>query len=322
MFTCIKPNKSIPMKTLKIIIPGILSLLFVSSLWSQTADSVGQEVTARDTAWKAGGLLTFTFSQSAFSNWAAGGENSYALNSRLNGFLNYKLGKVVWENNLDLAYGFTNQKSTGFRKNDDFFELTSKYGYQAGGKWYYSAVLNLKSQFSRGYDYTVEPEETISDFLSPLYLNLALGMDYKPNDNFSAFLSPANLKLVYVNDTMFSDRFSIEAGENLRTEFGFIAKIKYQKEIVENIDFLTKLDVFYDYLETQIILEDDTERFRSPYVSWEVLINMQVFKALSVNLNVHLIYDETYRQTNDSGVRENPKIQLKEVFGVGLSLKF
>jgi hypothetical protein len=310
------------MKTLKIVAPFILSLLIVPSLWSQTADSVDQEVTARDTAWKAGGLVSLTFSQSAFSNWAAGGENAYALNSRFNGFVNYKFQKVYWENALDLAYGFTDQKSTGFRKNDDFFELTSKYGYQAGGKWFYSAVLNLKSQFSRGFDYTVEPEETISDFLAPLYINLALGMDYKPNDNFSAFLSPANLKLVYVNDTVFSEKFSIETGKNLRTEVGFIAKIKYQKEIVENIDFLTKLDIFYDYLETSIILEDGSERLRSPYVSWEVLINMQVFKALSVNLNTHLIYDETYRQTNDAGIRENPKIQFKEVFGVGLSLKF
>lgn len=310
------------MKALKITLPIVLAMVFVSSLSSQTPDTNDEEVTAKDTAWKAGGLITLTFSQSSFSNWAAGGENTYALSSRFNGFLNYNLGKVVWENNLDLAYGFSNQKSTGFRKNDDFFELTSKYGYQAGGKWYYSAVFNLKSQFSRGYDYSVEPEEIISDFLSPLYINLALGMDYKPNDNFSAFLSPANLKLIYVNDTTFSDRFSVDAGKNLRTEFGFIAKIKYEKEIVENIDFLTKLDVFYDYLETKIILEDGTERLRSPYVSWEVLINMQVFKALSVNLNTHLIYDETFRQSNDSGGRKNPKVQFKEVFGVGLTLKF
>ena len=141
-----------------------------------------------------------------------------------------------------------NQKSTGFRKNDDFFELTSKYGYQAGvGKWYYTGVLNIKSQFSRGYDYSVEPKEAISDFLAPLNINLALGMDYKPDDYFSLFLSPANLKLVYMNDTMYNDRFSVETGKNLRTEFGFIAKLKYQKEIIEKLDFLTKLDIFYDY---------------------------------------------------------------------------
>ncbi len=310
------------MNASKIFLPIVLSLLFLLSIGAQTTNDVDQVETARDTAWKAGGLINFTFSQAAFSNWAAGGENSYSLNGRFNGFVNYRYQKVYWENALDLAYGLTNQKSTGFRKNDDFFELNSKVGYHAGGKWYYSAVLNLKSQFSEGYDYTVEPEEIISDFLSPMNINLAVGMDYKPNDNFSAFLSPVNLKLVYVNDTTFSERFSIDPGENLRTEFGFIAKLIYQKKIVENVDFLTKLDVFYDYLKTQITLEDGSDRLRAPYVSWEVLINMKVFKALSVNLNTHLIYDEAYREENDSGGRKNPRVQFKEIFGVGLALKF
>lgn len=310
------------MKTQHIYFSTIVLLLFITTVRSQTIDTTAQVVTAKDTAWKAGGLITLTFAQSAFDNWSSGGENSYALNSRVNGFLNYKLGKVSWENSLDLAYGLTNQKSTGFRKNDDFFELTSKYGYQAGAKWYYTGVFNIKSQFSRGYDYSVDPKEAISDFLAPLNINLAVGMDYKPDDYFSLFLSPANLKLVYLNDTSFNDRFSVEAGKNLRTEFGFIAKLKYQKEIIEKVDFLTKLDIFYDYLETQITLEDGTERARAPYVSWEILINMKVFKALSVNLNTHLIYDETYRTVSDTGETENPKIQFKEVFGVGLSYKF
>jgi hypothetical protein len=298
-------------------------VLAISISYAQGADTLNQPVVSeRDTAWKAGGQATLTFSQSAFSNWAAGGENSYALNGRFNGFANYRYQKVFWENELDLAYGFTNQKSIGFRKNDDLFEFTSKYGYQAGGNWYYSALLNVKTQFSRGFDYKVEPADTLSNFLSPLNVNLALGMEYKPNDNFSAFLSPVNLKLIYVNDTAFSERFSVEPGEHLRTEFGFIAKLRYQKQIIENVDFLTKFDVFYDYLDTKITLQDGTERIRAPYMSWEVLINLKVFKALAVNLNTHLIYDETFRTTNDAGERENPKIQFKEVFGVGLSLKF
>ena len=310
------------MKTLRIFLPFILSLLFITTIWGQQIDTLDQEISARDTAWKTGGLVSLTFSQSAFSNWAAGGENAYALNGRFNGFLNYKYEKVVWENALDLAYGFTDQKSTGYRKNDDFFDFTSKYGYQAGGKWYYSAVFNLKSQFSRGFDFTTDPVDTISDFLSPLNINLAPGMDYKPSDHFSAFLSPANLKLIYVNDVRFSERYSLDAEENLKTEFGFIAKIKYQKEIIKNLDFLTKLDIFYDYLQTQIILEDGSERIKAPYISWEVLFNLKVFKALSVNLNTHLIYDENYRGLDSSGGLKNAKLQFKEVFDIGLSSKF
>lgn len=304
----------------------LINLIFLtfcgSNLMSQSADSLSSVVSAKDTAWKVGGNVTATFSQAYFDNWAPGGENSFALNSRVNLFSKYQLNKVLWENNLDLAYGFTKQKSTGFRKNDDLFDFTSQFGFKASKKWYYSAILNIKSQFSTGYDYASDSVDTISDFLSPLNMNLAVGMDYKPNEQFSVFLSPVNLKFIYVKDTNYSSRNSIKDGENLKTEFGFIAKIKYRKEIIENIDFLTKLDIFYDYLESNITLYNGSERIKYPYISWEVLINMKVFKALSVNLNTHLIYDENFRQLDEDGNVKNPKIQFKEVFGLGLAIKF
>ncbi len=307
-------------KTIFILALGII--LLETFAQAQTTEPDIPVVSAKDTAWKTGGIISFTFSQAYFDNWAAGGEKSVSLNGRANAFAKYQLNKVLWENTLDLAYGFSKQKSTGFRKNDDLIEFTSLYGYKAAKNWYYSAVFNAKSQFSRGYDYTTEPFDTISDFLSPLYINLALGMAYKPNDYFSAFLSPLNLKLTYVNNTRFSVRNSIEADEHLKTELGFIAKFKYQKDIIEGVNFLTKLDLFYDYLDTKTTLYDGTERTKSPYISWEVLINMKVLKVLSVNFNTHLIYDENYRELDDAGVAKDPKIQFKEVFGVGLALNF
>lgn len=317
----INPNKLVIMK--RTILPiMICTFFFGTNVYSQEPDSAASIVAAKDTAWKVGGNITATFSQAFFDNWSSGGENSFALNGRINLYSKYQLHNVLWENNLDLAYGFTKQKSTGFRKNDDLFDITSQFGYKASKKWYYSAILNIKSQFSTGYDYASEPVDTISDFLSPLNVNLALGMDYKPNKQLSVFLSPINLKLIYVNDTIYSSRNSIEAGENLKTEFGFIAKIKYQKEIIKNIDFLTKLDIFYDYLEPNITLYNGSKRMKSPYISWEVLVNMKVYKALSVNLNTHLIYDENFRKLDAEGSAKNPKVQFKEVFGLGLAVKF
>ena len=76
------------MKTLKIFLPFVLPLLFLLSSSAQTENDIDENVTARDTAWKAGGVINFTFSQAAFSNWAAGGENSYSLYGRFIGFVN------------------------------------------------------------------------------------------------------------------------------------------------------------------------------------------------------------------------------------------
>ena len=72
-------------------------LLLMTTVRSQTIDTTAQVVTARDTAWKAGGLVTLTFAQSAFDNWSSGGENSYALNSRVNGYLNYQSEKYRFQ---------------------------------------------------------------------------------------------------------------------------------------------------------------------------------------------------------------------------------
>jgi hypothetical protein len=46
---------------------------------------------------------------------------------------------------------------------------------------------------------------------------------------------------------------------------------------------------------------------------------LKVFKALSVNLNTQLIYDEDY---NSGKSGRDAKMQVKEVFGLGLNYKF
>src|SRR6218665_1983184 len=52
-----------------------------------------------------GGLLGLNFTQSSFTNWAAGGENAISATALVNLFANFKRNKTTWENNLDLAYG-------------------------------------------------------------------------------------------------------------------------------------------------------------------------------------------------------------------------
>src|ERR1700689_4824256 len=70
--------------------------------------------------WKTGGLYNLTFNQAALSNWSAGGDNSaLSLATMLNVYAFYLDGKRSWDNNLTLAYGFTNTTSLGSRKTDD-----------------------------------------------------------------------------------------------------------------------------------------------------------------------------------------------------------
>ena len=146
--------------------------------------------------WKTGGILRFTLTQGAQSNWSAGGEkNTLGLSSFFSGYAFYKKGKHSWDNTIDLAYGFLNTTSLGSRKTDDRIDLLSKYGYDIGKNWYLSGLVNFRTQFAPGYAYpTNGPPVLTSDFLAPAYLIVSPGLNYKPNDEFSFFISPATLR--------------------------------------------------------------------------------------------------------------------------------
>ncbi len=276
-----------------------------------------QELAKKDTAWKAGGMLTLTMAQANFTNWAAGGENSYSANGRAGLFANYTRNMIAWENNLDMAYGISRQGTASVRKTDDIFEINSKLGYKASEKWFYTAVFNARSQFDKGYQYsTVDsvPDLVISEPFAPLYLNLAIGMDYKPNQYASLFLSPLNMKNIYVYDTRYALRYSIDSGQNMRTDVGAIIKFKYERKLIENVNFLTKLDVFANYLALKEVEDID--------LNWEILISMKVWKALALNLNTSLIWDKDVKYIESDGTAGNARVQFKEVFGAGLAYKF
>jgi hypothetical protein len=293
---------------MKKIVLVLLITIFTLSVKAQ--DSV-----KKDTAWKFGGLFALTISQTAFSDWAAGGEPSYSANGRLGLFANYEKGKTLWENNLDVAYGKSKQGDNDIRKTDDILEFNSKFGYKAGKKWYYSAVLNAKTQLDDGFDYSdADSAILISEFMAPFYLNLALGLDYKPNKYTSVFISPLNLKTVYVSDSKYALRYSIDSNGHVKNDFGAIIKFKYQKEVIKNMNFLTKLDLFSKYnLETMADID----------VNWEVLVTFKVFKVLSVNLNTLLIWDNDVRWDNGAGENETvTRIQFKEIFGAGIAYNF
>src|SRR5579872_5825601 len=126
--------------------------------------------------WKTGGLFSLTFNQAALSNWSAGGDKSaLSLNSLLNLYAFYTDGRRSWDNFLNLQYGIANTTSLGTRKTNDMIDLTSKYGYDLGKKWYLSGLFDFRSQFAPGYNYPDAKTRILtSDFAAPAYLLLSL----------------------------------------------------------------------------------------------------------------------------------------------------
>ncbi len=238
-----------------------------------------------DTIWKFGGTVGLNFSQSYFSNWAAGGQNSISGTALTSLFANYAKGRNSWNTTLDLAFGLLSQDDRSPIKTDDRIDLTSKYGYQTKNPdWYYSFLFNFRTQFAPGYTIEdgVELEPKISDFLAPAYSIVSLGFDYRPNENFSALLSPATSKITIVTVDELVENYGVDPGDNVRFEMGAFIKLAYQKDVFENVNLQTRLDLFSNY----------TENPQNIDVNWETLITMKVNKWLSATLTTQLLYDD------------------------------
>jgi hypothetical protein len=273
----------------------------------------------KDTVWRKGGLIALNFSQVSLTNWAAGGQNSIAGNAIVNYFADYKRGKNVWDNNLGLGYGLVLQGKHGsLVKSDDRIDLTSKYGRQASGPWYYSALFNFRSQFAAGYNY---PNDSviISKFLSPGYVLLALGMDYKPNDHFSLFLSPATLRFVIVTDKLLSANgaFGVDPGKTIKTEAGAFLKATFKKDLNPVLNLQTSLDLFSNYLHKPQNID----------MNWQTLLLLKVSKYISASLSLQVLYDDDtkitfYKKDGMTVDHIGPGTQFKEAMGIGLAYKF
>jgi hypothetical protein len=286
-----------------------------------------QSQTKADTAkyWKKGGFAALNFNQVSLSNWAAGGESSVSLTALGNAFANYKKGKTNWDNSLDLGYGIIKTGDDPLRKNEDKIDLNSKYGQLAKGKFYYSALINFKSQFAKGYNYPND-SVVVSRFFAPAYLIISIGMDYKPHDYLSIYLSPATGRYIFVNDTRLSEAgaYGVEKGKKVRAEFGAYFTARFQKDIMKNINLMTKLSLFDNYTD-----KDESNRTNID-VNWEMLIGMKVNKYISASIFTNLVYDhnitiptfKTIEGVKTAVGKGGPKTQFKEVLGIGLSYKF
>jgi len=321
------------MKT-KIFSLSVFILLFING-FSQVTDAekkLRESKTDTIAGWKSGAVLSINASQSSFTNWAAGGQNSLALNGLSSLYANYTNKKSSWDNTFDIGYGKQKQgKDAGWLKTDDKIDFSSKYGKMASEKWYYAALLNFKTQMDAGYKY---PNDSvpISDFLAPAYLIAAVGMDFKPNKNLSAFVAPVTAKTTLVNNKVLADSGAygvekaildnagqvITPGKKIRNEFGGYIKIAYQKnEIVKNVNLNTKIELFSNYLQNA----------KNVDVSWEVLIAMKVNKYITATISTHLLYDDDVAiavDTNNDDIPDKmgPRTQFKQVIGIGLSYKF
>lgn len=305
----------------------VVTFLFTASISAQT-DSIQQDTSY----WRIGGNTALTFSQVTLTNWAAGGQNSIAINSNFGIFANRIKDRGKWENSLDLAYGIINQEeSSGFSKSDDLINLVTKYSYRMkskSGKWFFTGLMDFRTQFTDGF---ATPKEIIriSDLMAPGYLTIGSGISFDPSEQLSFALQPITGKFTFVLDQELANQGSygvegavfdtdgetvITLGKTSRAEFGSFFRAKYKNEIFES-----RLELFTGYTENPGEID----------VNWQNALVTNLTKFISLNVFTHLIYDKDIligKDNNNDGEidegTEKPRVQFKSVLGVGFAYKF
>jgi hypothetical protein len=288
---------------------------------------------AEEKSWTHGGFVGLNVSQSHFSNWTSGGQDNINGLSTFKYSANYLKGKSKWDNNIDLALGYSyfdfDMKPL---KTDDRINFSSLYGYDVvKEELFITANLNFQSQFADGFDYKTDSTNKISKFLAPAYLTVGLGAQYTPASWFSLNLAPASGRLTIVNDQTLADKGAfgvkgalidpvtgeiLEHGSKFRMELGaqLIANVNY--EIFKNVVFTSKLVVFYDYMQTREFNALNKEYGCRLDFDWDNAIVMKVNDWLNCNVTARLIYDEDIKP-----IEGDSFLQFKEVLSVGISYR-
>lgn len=263
--------------------------------------------------WKTGGVVGLNVAQTSLSNWAPGGDEfSLSLNALASLYAFYKKGRSSWDNTLDFNLGYIKTTSLGSRKNDDRLDIVSKYGYAIASKWNVSGLFNFRSQLFNGYTYTTTSRTFSSAFLSPAYVLLGVGVDYKPNENLSVFISPATARLTIVKEDSLSAKglYGVPAGDHHHWEFGAFLSVTYLKALNKIVSYKGKLDLFSNYEHNpQNVDLYMTNLFAAKLSKW-----------LTANWSFDLVYDDDTKLFGNKGT--SPALQMKSLVGVGLLVKF
>ncbi len=281
--------------------------------------------------WEKKNTVGLDISQIAFVNWNAGGVNSVSGLMKGNFLRKYQKGNLKWVNEMIIRYGINKQDGIELRKTDDAFQFNSTLGYRKDTitNWYSSAKFNFNTQFTNGYAYP-NTTKAISKPFAPAYIFLGVGSEYaNKKKKLNVYISPLTMKTTLVLDQTLANQGAfgvnkavydvdgnlIKQGDLYRMELGFLLTNYYKKEIYKNIIWENRLSLYSDYI----------NRFGNIDIDWQMQFELVVNQYVRANIGAHFIYDDDIKakeERNGEQVTVGPKLQLKQMLGVGLVYNF
>ena len=280
---------------------------------SKTSSDLKKLQTDSLSNWKLSGAVGLNSAFTMLHNWAAGGNNSALFVGAGNIRLIYQKDKFAWETFFDTELGYTyiDKATYAWRKSNDKINFTTKAGYDIGNNFYATLLGSFRSQYAKGYDYPNDNTQNyISNWLSPSYTDISVGIDWKPNDIYSVYLSPAAGRITTALDTALRAKYGVDKDKSVKTEFGAMLKgaLNYQWGQLKVVSGLT---LFTPYSKT----------FGNVDVDWDLAVSYQLLGALNVSLGTSLKYYDAVRFDNGDG-KVMQRLQFKTLLGLGIGYTF
>lgn len=277
----------------------------------ETPDFPIDIVVEKPNFWTFSGDYYLQFLQNFVSgNWYKGGESNYSMLASATLQANYNnKQKIKFENKLELKLGFQTSRGDtlhSLKTSEDLIRYTGKLGLQATKDWYYTLQLIAYTQFMRGYK-SNDPK-VYSDILSPLNINLSLGMSYNVkafNDKLtgSIQLAPLAYNFRYVGREALATQYGLDEGSHTMNDFGSECTFDLTWTFSELIKWKTRLYGYTTYKRTEL--------------EWENTITFQFNKFISSNLFIYPRFDDGSSRDDHHGYW-----QFKEYLSVGFAYSF
>lgn len=230
--------------------------------------------------WQTKMVFSLSLTQASFSNWAKGGENSLAWQTKLNSRFINNQENYNWDNKAKFTFGQSKVGDTGTRKTADEIKLETVFTLKRNLHINPFVSATAQTQFTSGYDYSGTTKTKVSKFLDPGYFTQSAGIGYSRSDEFKARLG-ATLKETYTSDfPRYADDPKTPTIEKTKTEVGLTGVVELNRKVSENIGYTSELTVF-----------SNLKGFNQIDVSWENLFSAKVAKYINVTLAIDLVYD-------------------------------
>jgi hypothetical protein len=261
--------------------------------------------------WNFAGEYNLQFMQNYISgNWYKGGESNYSMLGNVIFQANYNnKQKVKWENKLEAKLGAQTSKADtvhSFKVTTDVLRLTSKLGFQATNRWYYTLQMIGTTQMS--HTYSTNSNVMTASWFSPFVLNTSVGMDYsaewfKKKLTGTIHLAPYATNWKYIDKVSMASRYGIDTGKHNLLDWGSELTVDLKWNFTDNISWKTRLYGYTTYKRAEL--------------EWENTFVFKFNKYISTNLFVYPRFDDGTTRDNDFGYWE-----MKEYFSLGFNYSF